>query len=307
MKKRFVSKKVRKKKLKIKFLLFILLFIISILLTFKYLLNSNIKINDKDFVKLILNNNYQENNIISKIINKIKKDYTPVNLLSTNYYELTDNNQKKTQSTINKNPIIYIYNSHQEEEYSPSNFVEKEVKPTVMMSSYIMKDVFDKNKLYTLVEERRIKDILNNNNWKYYKSYDVSRIYMEDSKKNNPTLDYFIDVHRDSLTRDKTTTEINNKSYAKIIFLVGLENPKYQENLDFTTLINNKLEELYPNLSKGIYKKGGTGVNGIYNQDNSNHTILVEIGGVENNTTEVLNSTLAFCEAFMEVITTNEG
>ena len=101
--------------------------------------------------------------------------------------------------------------------------------------------------------------------------------------------------------------EINGKSYAKTIFLIGLENDNYNENLEFTTKINDKLNEKYPNLSKGIYKKGGEGVNGVYNQDNSKYTILLEIGGPENNTTEVLNSTLAFADCFMEVISTNEG
>ena len=71
--------------------------------------------------------------------------------------------------------------------------------------------------------------------------------------------------------------------------------------------INNILNEKYPNLSKGIYQKGGPGVNGVYNQDNSKHTMLVEIGGPDNTTDEVLNSTLAFCDAFLEVISKNEG
>ena len=55
-------------------------------------------------------------------------------------------------------------------------------------------------------------------------------------------------------------------------------------------------------MSKGIYQKEGRGVNGVYNQDNSKYTILVEIGGVENTIDEVLNSTLAFTDCFMEVI-----
>ena len=84
--------------------------------------------------------------------------------------------------------------------------------------------------------------------------------------------------------------------------MIGLENSKYEENLHFTTLINDKMNEKYPGLSKGIYKKGGDGVNGVYNQDFSSKAILIEIGGYENNLTEVLNSVIAFTECFMEVI-----
>lgn len=310
MKKKFISKRRKHKKLKFKFLLFLLLFILSIYVSFRYLLKSNIKIDNKEFVELLLANNIEENKI-TKFIGSINKNYKPVNLLSTNYYELVDTKKKKVNVNSNSNsnslPLIYIYNSHQTEEYLPSNFIESEVKPTVMMADYIMEDIFNKNNFNTIVEERSIKQKLNENNWKYYKSYDASRIYLDDTKTNNPSIKYFIDVHRDSLKRDKTTVEINGKSYAKTIFLIGLENDNYNENLEFTTKLNDKLNEKYPNLSKGIYKKGGEGVNGVYNQDNSKYTILLEIGGPENNTTEVLNSTLAFADCFMEVISTNEG
>lgn len=310
MKKKFISKRRKHKKLKFKFLLFLLLFILSIYKSFRYLLKSNIKIDNKEFVELLLANNIEENKI-TKFIGSINKNYKPVNLLSTNYYELVDTKKRKVNVNSNSNsnslPLIYIYNSHQTEEYLPSNFIESEIKPTVMMADYIMEDIFNKNNFNTIVEERSIKQKLNENNWKYYRSYDASRIYIDDTKTNNPSIKYFIDVHRDSLKRDKTTVEINGKSYAKTIFLIGLENDNYNENLEFTTKINDKLNEKYPNLSKGIYKKGGEGVNGVYNQDNSKYTILLEIGGPENNTTEVLNSTLAFADCFMEVISTNEG
>lgn len=125
---------------------------------------------------------------------------------------------------------------------------------------------------------------------------------MEDAKLNNSSLKYFIDVHRDSLKKDRTTVTIGDKDYAKILFLLGLENPNYNENLEFITKINDKLNSLYPGLSKGILKKSGAGVNGVYNQDFSPYTILVEFGGVDNTTYEVLNSSLAFSKCFLEVL-----
>ena len=60
--------------------------------------------------------------------------------------------------------------------------------------------------------------------------------------------------------------------------------------------------DVFGNEILGIYKKGGPGVNGVYNQDFSPNTILIEIGGNENTTNEVLNTTLAFSKVFMEVI-----
>ncbi len=311
MKQRFISKK-KKQRWKLKFLFFTFLFIFSICKTFKYLLKSNIKINDKVLVQVMLHDIYYKNN--NNIIEKFLSNFSSSNLLVTNYYDIvpkTTKIEKKEEQkklvTPNQDYLIYIYNTHQTEEYSANTFLEQEVRPTVMMASYIMEDVFNKNNYNTIVEERKISELLNQNNWKYYRSYDASRIFLNDQKKNNPNLKYFIDVHRDSLEKEKTTISINNKNYAKIIFLLGLENPNYQENYEFITKINNKLDEKYPNLSKGIYQKGGEGVNGVYNQDNSKYTLLIEIGGVDNTTDEVLNSTLAFTECFMEVISSNEG
>ena len=300
MKKRFISKN-KKKRFKYKFLFLIFLFVFSLYKTFNFLLKSNIKINDKILVKMLLNNTYKsKNNYIKDIYNDIKKNYSPTKLLMTNYYDIKIPSKKVSKEESNY--LIYVYNTHQSEEYAANTFLEQEVNPTVMMSSYIMEDIFNKNNYKTLVEERSIKEILNANNWRYYRSYDASRIYLNDSKEKYPTIKYFIDVHRDSLEKNKTTITINNRNYARLIFLLGGENPNYLENKEFIEKINNKVEEKYPNLSKGIYQKEGEGVNGVYNQDNSKYTILVEIGGYQNTIDEVLNSTLAFTECFLEVI-----
>ena len=304
MKKRIKVKKTRHKK--IKFFIIITIFITSIYQTFIYLSKSNLKISNKEFVSLLLDESNYDNNVYKNIINSIEKEYTKEKLLNMGYYKVSKDKDVETVSHANDN-LIYIYNTHQKEEYQPSNFVEEWISPTVMISSYIMKDIFDKNGFSSIVEERSISDLLKQNNWRYYKSYDASRIYMDDTKKSNPNLKYFIDVHRDSLPKEQTTIEINGKSYAKVIFLIGLENPNYEKNIAFTSKINDKLENKYPNISKGIYKKGGSTVNGVYNQDNSEYTILIEIGGYENTISEVMNTTLAFCEVFMEVIQTNEG
>ena len=294
MKKRFIVPK--KKKRKVKTLFFFLMFIFGIYISFNYLNNNLNKINTKEYIELLLIN--KKHSILKKIIKRNKFDITTNLLMKTSY------KKEKTTPVIKElEPKIYIYNTHQTEEYGISNFLEFSIKPTVMMVNYILEDIFNKNNYKTIVEEKSIKEILNKNNWKYNNSYKASRILLEESYKNNNSLKYFIDIHRDSLSHEKTSIIINEKEYAKIIFLIGLENPNYQKNYDFTKKINDKINKKYPGLSKGIYKKGGVGVNGIYNQDFSPYVILVEIGGIETTTTEVLNTSLAFSECFLEVIT----
>ena len=69
------------------------------------------------------------------------------------------------------------------------------------------------------------------------------------------------------MSKNVSTTTINNKNYAKILFVVGLEHDNYQVNLDNMNKINALAEKYYPGLSRGVYKKSGAGVNGFYNQD----------------------------------------
>lgn len=219
----------------------------------------------------------------------------PILLLNESYKEVTEN---KT----NEKPVIYLYNSHPTEEYKSTNIGEYYVNPTVIMNNYILEGIFNKRGYKTYVEEESVKNILNDNNWNYASSYKASRLLIENAKINNPSLEYYIDIHRDSLEKDKTTIRIDGKDYAKIIFLLGLENPNYEQNNEFIEKINNKVNNYYPGLSKGIYKKEGPGVNGVYNQDFSGKLILLEIGGYENTTSEVLNTAIAFSKCYLEVL-----
>ncbi len=295
---------IKKRKRKIKRYLIILLIFLGMFLSYKKLEKTKIKITDKDFIHLIAKDTfqYEEKNIVEEVVDKALKVSNPIKWMNYNYKKQIKKEVEKPVIRDEEPPIIYLYNSHQTEEYAPSNYAEFSVNPTVMMVDYILEDYFQKKGHKAIVEENSIKEILNQNNWNYSNSYKASRVLLEESIIRYPTLKYFIDIHRDSLKKEKTTATINEKKYAKILFIVGLENGNYLENLSFTEKINNKLAETYPGLTKGIYKKSGPGVNGVYNQDFSPNTILVEIGGYENNTTEVLNSTLAFAEAFMEVI-----
>ena len=191
------------------------------------------------------------------------------------------------------NPIIYIYNSHQLENYDSENLDIYGITPNVMMASYLLKEKLNSKGLSTIVETTNMSEFLSINGWDHSGSYKASRIFILDKKNKYSSLEYFIDIHRDSVSRNVTTVNINGKSYARILFVVGLEHSTYLNNLKTMENINNLCNKYYPGLSRGIYKKEGAGVNGIYNQDISSNSILIEVGGVDNNIDEVLNTTEA--------------
>ena len=57
-----------------------------------------------------------------------------------------------------------------------------------------------------------------------------------------------------------------------------------------------------PTLDRGVLKKSGKGVNGIYNQDFNSNTMLIEVGGQYNNIIEVNNTLKVFAKVLSKYI-----
>lgn len=233
--------------------------------------------------------------ILDKGILKSKKDNIFLEH-SDDYSDLED--LKKVSSYIEdpnpvniNNPVVYIYNSHQLENYNSTNLDIYGITPNVMMASYLLKEKLNKRGVSTIVEDTNLTEFLSINGWDHSNSYKASRIFILDKKNMYPSIKYFIDIHRDSVSN--TTASIGGKKYAKVLFVVGLEHDNYIENLKTANKVNELVNKYYKGLSKGILKKEGIGVDGIYNQDISPNSILIEVGGVSNNIDEVLNTTEA--------------
>lgn len=292
---------------KIKRIVFILIIISTYIYTLNLLENINLDITNDDFYYFLIDksNSLNINKHTYKSIKEIIK-FEPNKLLNNNMVYIEKEEPVIKEELIikedKKEPIVYIYNTHQTETYNNKYLADYSITPNVMVASYMLKENLEEYGIYSYVEEESFKNILNKNKWKYSKSYLVSRSFIEKRTKEMPSLKYYIDLHRDSVKGKYTTTSINGISYAKIMLLIGLENKKYQDNLKESELINNKLKTKYPTISRGIYKKGGKGVNGIYNQDFSKYVFLFEIGGVDNNIEEVNNSMTALTEILVEYI-----
>lgn len=114
------------------------------------------------------------------------------------------------------------------------------------------------------------------------------------------SIQYLIDIHRDSQPKKITTMNINGKSYARLFFVVGKKNENYDNNLSLAKEIKQKLEEKHPGISRGVFVKTKDDGNGAYNQDLSSSSMLLEFGGVENTKEELNNTIKAFAEVFSE-------
>lgn len=201
-----------------------------------------------------------------------------------------------------KDPIIYLYNTHQTEGYQKSNNASYNITPSVLMASYILRESLNNLGIPTLVETNDIAEILRIHNWQYKYSYAASKLLIEDAISKNNNLIYFIDLHRDSMNYNVTTATINEKKYAKILFVIGKDHDGYEKNLALAEKLNEKIKNFSPDLTRGISIKGGSGVNGIYNQDISENVLLIELGGQYNTINEVNNTLEVLAKAIKDIM-----
>lgn len=212
-----------------------------------------------------------------------------------------DNNLKDIFIEVDKleDPLIYIYNTFQTDKYKNNYYSSYSVNPVVTQASLMMQEYFKNNKINSIVEKNSVVKVLKDNGLLYTNSYKGSRMLMEEAKKNNPTLKYFLDIQVSDNIYEVTTVEMDGKAFAKVLFIVGTDNVNYAGNQKFAQDLHDLLEEKYAGISMGVSLRGGSGYQGIYNQDFNENTLLIQIGGSFNTIDEV-NRTL---KILTEVIT----
>lgn len=314
--KKFKSKKVKKISIfKITFFtaltLFFFNFFTNTLFNFK-LANSN-----QEFIAYMLKDSnhhllYENKFSIIKTIRQIFNiDLSSKGILETVFGKEIEEFEdeeigNKSEYVYDPNPIqvneprVYIYNTHQLESYDNTNY--NNITPNVLMASYLLKEELNKEGIPTIVESSNINEYITQNNLKYYQSYEASRYYVKKTLENNQNLDLIIDLHRDAIEKNASTVTIDNKEYAKILFVVGMEHENYEANLNITNTINNMIKEKYPTLTRGVITKSGKNVNGIYNQDLNPNSILIECGGYKNSMGEIVNTINLLAEIIKEYI-----
>lgn len=232
-------------------------------------------------------------NIINKRIDIIKYINTPYKLsdidsekillhIGLNYLKKEANKEANKEvnnvlpviSEYKYKPKIYLYNTHFRESY-----VSYDVHQATLYLKEVLKDNID-----VTYEELDVVKELENRNLAYNNSYLITRELLE--KNLNTEYQIYIDIHRDSASHDITTVEIDNKKYAKVMFVIGAKHENYQENYSIADHLNKEFKNINPDLSRGILVRKTA----IYNQDLSNNVILIEVGGVENTKEEVNNS-----------------
>lgn len=276
---------------KIKFILFCLFFLISFYITGSKILNTSLInyliYNEEQISSMKYNNMLKE--ISKSIVNEVVKETT---ILDNNI--IINKNNSSFVNLIKKDDYkVYIYNTHDEEGYSNKGFEVYNTTPTVKLASYMLKDELKNLGINALVEERPVIKEIKKQGLPYYYSYDISNKYCKEIKEKYPSIIYFIDLHRDGIDKSLSTVTINDKAYAKMMFLLGMNHDDANKNLEVVTKLNNYLNDNYKGLMRSIYKRNDI----TYYQELSSHNFIIEIGGQDNTYQEVYNSVKALAKA----------
>ncbi|KQL53490.1 stage II sporulation protein P [Heyndrickxia shackletonii] len=219
-----------------------------------------------------------------------------------------DSKEKKqdTALTTGNRKVVFLYFTHTRESYLPylkgikDPNAASHSKINVTMVGEKLKEELEDRGIGTTIDKTDVQNLLLKKGWKYGQSYLESRELVQTAMAQDRDLNYFIDIHRDSERKKKTTAIINGQSYAKISFIIGGENPNHEKNVQLAKELHSRLERKYKGLSKGIIQKAGASTNGKFNQDLSSNSFLIEVGGVDNTFEEMYRTVTALADVFSD-------
>lgn len=141
----------------------------------------------------------------------------------------------------------------------------------------------------------------------YNDSYANSLSRIEAWKKQYPSLQMVIDLHRDAAEDEQgnavaLTAEVNGADCAQLMLVVGtdqggLYHPNWQENLANALKLQSVLEGMYPGLCRSLNLRTER-----FNQHETPGSILVEVGCTGNTLTQAKRSAVLLGEALASMI-----
>lgn len=196
-------------------------------------------------------------------------------------------------------PLVGIYHTHTAESFIPSSGVAH--KPGGQVGEIVDVGAALVKRLEKLgvpaIQSKNIHDYPS-----FMKAYGASEITAQKMVTENPSLQMIFDIHRDADKRENSTAIVNGVQVAKITIVVAtgqtdLPQPHWQQNHAFAKLLEAKLNQYYPGLSKGILL-----VEWRYNQHLHPRALLIEVGGQENSREEAERSIEFLGDVIAQVI-----
>lgn len=180
----------------------------------------------------------------------------------------TIENAWPVQAQFDTQPRVAIYCTHSDESYQPSQGKKSRTGSGAIfrvgyaLASSLIEDGITVDQSFAVHDPHDIN------------AYTRSRRTLLQLLKIGPTAAF--DIHRDSAPASAYLTYITGVESAKVMIVVGRQNPNMNANMAFAERIKERADKLYPGLIRGIFIGRGS-----YNQDLSPRALLFEIGTSE--------------------------
>jgi len=131
----------------------------------------------------------------------------------------------------------------------------------------------------------------------YNKSYQTAKKMLEE----NPTIRILIDLHRDGIPPEvgKSVVKIDGKNMAKIMIVIGQQNPHWEKNNKIAQEIIKIGQEKYPGL---FFNRITYASDARYNQFLTDGALLLEIGSQLNTLEEAMNAAEPLAQVLKEYL-----
>ncbi len=239
------------------------------------------------------------------LANKFTNQYNDVKIKNETNYELTEDMLKPDIDIDTKN--ILIFHTHTCESYTASDKYQYEPTGTYRTTdlNYTVAKVGEELTDYLQKYGYNVTHDTTYHDYPAYTgSYNRSLSTVEKLLKTNKS-DIIIDLHRDAIGSNSDyapTVKIGEDKAAQLMFVIGsngggLWHPNWNQNLKFAIKVQNKAQEMYPDLFKPIILR-----NSRYNQHLGKAANIIEVGATGNTLEQCLTSMKYLSKVFSEVL-----
>ena len=183
-------------------------------------------------------------------------------------------------------PKVLIHHTHATEYFADSN--DKDEATLIVGVGDYLKEILETRYGIQVIHDRTV--------YPYNEAYSQALKNVESILSENPTIEVFIDLHRDAGGTKKYTVNVEGKEMAHLMFFNGLShsangpidylpNENQQENLAFSFQMKMAGDSLYPGLCKRNYLKAYR-----YNLHVLPRAVIVEVGDNNNTLQEAKNA-----------------
>ncbi|MCC3356052.1 stage II sporulation protein P [Bacillus sp. REN16] len=224
--------------------------------------------------------------------------------------ELNKDDSKTPPVNLVTDKKVLIYHTHSYESYlpllgltgDPDMDKSADSKTNITLVGELLGSELKKHGVGAVVDTTNIGQELKKKGWGTPKAYAVSRGIVQSAMASDSEIDFLIDIHRDGVRKDLTTVSINNKPYARVFFVVGKASRNFEKSYALAESLDTAIKSQFPGISRGVIAKGLDQGNGVYNQDLAENSILIEVGGVDNDMKELKNTVEALAKVISEHI-----